>query len=140
MLERQVTEHTTAHHETSEAYHQHSQEIQFLQAKVIDLEDRSGRNNTKFRGIPETIKPPDLIHYIQQLFIKLIPQLSQADLAIDHAHRIAKPNYGETCCHVFISSKLKNKSCLQPALVLLCQILTPYYRFTQISKLPLRKN
>lgn len=79
MLERQVTEHTTAHHEASEAYHQHSQEIQFLQAKVTDLEDRSRRNNIKFRGIPETIKPPDLIHYIQQLFLKLIPQLSQAD-------------------------------------------------------------
>lgn len=93
ILERQITEHVSAHHEASEAYHQHSEEIRFLQAKMADLEDRSRRNIIKFRGISETVKPPDLIHHIQQLFLKLIPQLSQADIAIDHAHRIAKPNH-----------------------------------------------
>lgn len=36
-------------------YDHHTEEICFLQAKVVDLEDRSRRNNVKFRGIPETI-------------------------------------------------------------------------------------
>lgn len=56
------------------------------------MEDQSRKNNTKFRGIPGTVKPPYLIPYIQQLVLKLLPQLCQADLIIDHGHQIAKPN------------------------------------------------
>lgn len=52
MLERQITEHASTHHEASEPSYQHSEEICLLQAKVADLEDHSRRNNIKFRGIP----------------------------------------------------------------------------------------
>lgn len=90
MLERQMTEYAFA---PPEAFYHHSEEIRLLQAKVADLENCSRKNNIKFRGIPKTVKPQDLIHYIQQLFFKLNPQLSQADIAIDRAHRIVKPNY-----------------------------------------------
>lgn len=61
--------------------------------KVADLEDHSRRNHINFTGIPENIKPPNLIPYLQQLFLKFLPQLSKADIIIDCAHRIAKPNH-----------------------------------------------
>lgn len=60
---------------------------------MVDLKDRARRNNIEFRGIPESVKHPYLIHYIQSFFLKLLPQLTQADIAIDRAHRIAKPNH-----------------------------------------------
>ena len=50
--------------------------------KVADLEDRSRRNNLKIRGIPEAVKPQDFIPYLQQIFLKLIPDLTPRDLLI----------------------------------------------------------
>lgn len=56
ILERQATDHAAIYYEVTEAYHQHSEEIGFLQAKVADLEDHYRRKNIKFRGIPEIMK------------------------------------------------------------------------------------
>lgn len=92
-LERLISEHFAAYNEIADAHDHQVEEIRFLQAKVADLEDRSRRNNIKFRGIPETVKAQDQIPYIQQLFLKLLPHLHQAGLIIDRAHEIAKPNH-----------------------------------------------
>lgn len=60
-----LADYSDTYHEVTETYHQHFEELSFLYAKVADLEDRSKRNNIKFRGILETVKPPYLIYYIQ---------------------------------------------------------------------------
>lgn len=74
-LGKVVTEHIMVYNEMVNAFDYHTEEMSFLQDKVNDLEDCSRRNNIKFRGIPETVKP-DLISYLQQLFLLLLPQLS----------------------------------------------------------------
>lgn len=58
-LGKVVTEHTSVYNEMADAYDHHTEEIRFLQVKMADLEDRSRRNNIKFRSILETIKPPE---------------------------------------------------------------------------------
>lgn len=81
-----------AHHVLLDAHDHHQDEIQTNVLKLADLEDRSRRNNIKFRGIPESVSFNELKKYLQQLFATLLPNLSPHDLLIDRAHRIAKPN------------------------------------------------
>lgn len=38
-----------------------------IKDKLIDIEDRSHRNNLKFRGIPESVTPTEITPYLQQL-------------------------------------------------------------------------
>ncbi|XP_040211689.1 uromodulin-like [Rana temporaria] len=66
MLERQITEHASDHHEASKAFYQHSEEIHLLQDKVADLKDRFRGNNIKFRETNETITN-DRSHFLQSL-------------------------------------------------------------------------
>lgn len=92
-LESQMSEVAKAHDELVNAHESQNEMIHKLQLKVADLEDRSRRNNIKLRGIPEIVKPRELVPYIHQLFLKLIPDLSPRDLLMDRAHRIPKPTY-----------------------------------------------
>lgn len=108
-LEKVVTEHTAVYNKMADAYDHHTEEIFFLQAKVADLEDYSRGNNIKFRGIPETVKPPELISYLQQLFLLLLPELSQADITIELPNPIIYLLLShETYWLVFTFFKLKN--------------------------------
>lgn len=75
------------------AHDQHSEDIEWLQSKVADLEDRSQRNNLKNRGTPESVSLLQLPHYLRDLFKAVIPQLSSEDLTIDRIHRIPKPSF-----------------------------------------------
>lgn len=87
-LERLMSEHSTGYNKIADTHDHHAEEFRFLQTTVADLEYQSRRNNIKAYQ-----KPLYLIPYIQQPFLKLLPQLHQADLIIDHAHRIDKPNH-----------------------------------------------
>lgn len=58
-----------------DAYTDQDAEIQSLQAKIADLEDRSRQNKIKFRGIPESVPSADLANFIQCLMNMLIPSL-----------------------------------------------------------------
>lgn len=80
-----------AHDEIVDAHEEQAEQIRKLQLKMADLEDRSRQNNLKIRGVPETVKSTDLIPYLQQLFLKLIPDLTPRDLLMNRAHRISKP-------------------------------------------------
>ena len=68
-------------------------DIDILKAKVAEIEDRSRRNNLKVRGIPESIKQPELRGYMAQLLTSLLPDLSELDFTIDRIHRLPKPAY-----------------------------------------------
>lgn len=78
----------SAHNVLVDSYQDRDADIQWLKNKVTDLEDRSRRNNLKFRGIPETITPPELPQYLLQL---LKTMENARDLVIDRTHCIAKP-------------------------------------------------
>lgn len=90
-LENQITEVVKVHDEMVDVHEEHAEQISKLQLKVADLEDHSRRNNLKIRGVPKAVKPNDLIPYLQQLFLKTIPNLTPKDLLMDRAHRIPKP-------------------------------------------------
>lgn len=82
-FERQMEEVTHAYNKLIDSHSGHAEEIQYLKAKVANLKNRSRRSNIKFRGIPETVKNSDLVPFIQQLFLKMIPSLSPFDLLIN---------------------------------------------------------
>ncbi|CAH2219485.1 Hypothetical predicted protein [Pelobates cultripes] len=61
--------------------------------KVADLEDRSRRNNLRFRGIPESVQNTDLNKYLTDLFQELTPSTHPDLLVIDRAHCLPRPNH-----------------------------------------------
>ncbi|CAH2313178.1 Hypothetical predicted protein [Pelobates cultripes] len=62
-----------------------------LMEKLADLEDRSRRNNIRVRGVPETVTQELLSAYLMRLFQAIQPNLEPADLRLDRAHRVPKP-------------------------------------------------
>lgn len=92
-LETKMGELYSAHNDLVDAYTDQENENQRLQTKLTDLEDRSRRNNIKFRGIPESVPPNELTNFIQRLMKALLPSLSDIELCIDRAHRIPKPKF-----------------------------------------------
>lgn len=58
--------------------------------KLADLEDRSGRNNVKIRGLPESVPHDDFFTYVRKLMSTILPKASHMDLTIDRIHRIPK--------------------------------------------------
>lgn len=75
-LETKMAELYSAHNDLDDAYTDQENENQCLQTKLTDLEDRSRRNNIKFRGIPESVPPNELTKFIQRLMKALLPSLS----------------------------------------------------------------
>lgn len=67
-----------------------AEEIQQLKNKIADLEDRSMRNNIKFRG--SLNRSPIVIWYLtfSSSFMKLLPDHNLQDFIIDRLHRIFK--------------------------------------------------
>lgn len=66
-----------------DAYSTKGEDIAWFKAKLVDLEDRSCRNNLKIRGIPKNILSSQLPNYVRDLFLAVVPNLSLADLTID---------------------------------------------------------
>lgn len=62
----------TAHNDMMEVYSSQEQEMIWIKGKIADLKDRSRRNNLKFRGVPESMPPKELMTYIQR--IMTVPQ------------------------------------------------------------------
>ncbi|CAH2283486.1 Hypothetical predicted protein [Pelobates cultripes] len=62
-----------------------------LWQKMADTEDRSRRNNVRFRGIAESILPDKLYSYITTMCTVLAPTVSANAWEIDRVHRLPKP-------------------------------------------------
>ncbi|KAG8579381.1 hypothetical protein GDO81_010854 [Engystomops pustulosus] len=92
-IENKMTEITTAHNDMADVTISMEEQLQSMQAKLADMEDRSRRNNLRFRGVRESVKPDDLTEYLTDYFSLLLPQASQTDLIIDRAHRLPKPKH-----------------------------------------------
>lgn len=65
-------------------------DVDWLKAKVGDLEDRSRRNNLKVNGILESITTSQMQRYVRDACLTAISALSSTDLTIDHIHRVPK--------------------------------------------------
>lgn len=90
-VENKMGDFSEAHNELMDAHMDLANELKALCLKVTDLEDRSHRNNMKFRGISELVKPAELRTFLQQLMTKDMPSFTPADVIIDRAHRLHKP-------------------------------------------------
>lgn len=92
-IEHKMNDFTEAHNDLVDSHVDLEDEIKHLKLKVSDLEDRSRRNNIKFRGIPENIKNSDLKQFLCRMMSDLIPTISPQELVIDRAHRLPKPSH-----------------------------------------------
>lgn len=92
-VENKMCEFTSAHNEMVDSHFELEDEVKHLKTKIADLEDRARRNNVKFRGIPENVKPPELKRFIKDMIKKLLPTIPQQELEIDRAHRLPKPSH-----------------------------------------------
>lgn len=92
-VEKKMKEFTLAHNVLVDAHFDVEDEIKAMRIKMADMEDRARRNNIKFRGIPESIKPAELTAYLQKLMTTALPSLWPADVIIDRVHRLPKPSY-----------------------------------------------
>lgn len=79
-----------AHNQVVDFLQEQDKKLLWIKNKVADLEDRSHRNNIKFRGIPEAIQPQELNAYSMRLMQTIVPNLSETELLLD---RIPKPAF-----------------------------------------------
>lgn len=76
-----------------DSYNNHNTEIHKINTKLADLEDRSRRNNIKFKGFPENVTDSLLNDFLHQFMSELLPEAGNTDLTIDRAHCIPKPPF-----------------------------------------------
>ncbi|KAJ1124298.1 hypothetical protein NDU88_002759 [Pleurodeles waltl] len=64
------------------------QELPYLRSKLIDLEDRSRRDNVRFFGFPETIEGADIHSYLRKTLPKLTGLTFDPPLEFQTVHRL----------------------------------------------------
>lgn len=85
-IEIKMGEFASTFNDMVDAYNDRDDELMSLKMKIAVLEDRSRRNNVKIRGIPESVKPPDLKEYFLNLMKAALPDVPLEDLVIDSIH------------------------------------------------------
>ncbi|KAJ1187109.1 hypothetical protein NDU88_003888 [Pleurodeles waltl] len=83
-LEQRVT--TVETHIAS--YQDRDQELQYLRSKMIDLEDRTRRDNVQFLGFPEIIERADINSFLRETLPKLIGIPFDPPLEFRRAHKL----------------------------------------------------
>lgn len=86
-IETTVDDITQSHNELLEENLAIRAELNQIKILCEDLENRNRRSNIRIRGIPETIKQPDLKAYLRNLFSTLVPDLPPEAWRLDRAHR-----------------------------------------------------
>lgn len=66
-MEFKMGDFAATHNKLAYAHNECEEEMRLLKAKLVDLEERSHRNNIKFRGIVESVPPADLHNYVQNM-------------------------------------------------------------------------
>lgn len=90
-VENKMGDFAVAHNELGDAHNEAEDVLTAIKSKLADVEDRSRRNNVKFRG--STIPPADLHNHIQQLIASLLPELLKWEIIVDRVHRLPKPPF-----------------------------------------------
>lgn len=92
-IENKMGEYATTINDLVDANASKEDDLEMIKVKMVDIEDRSRRNNVKIRGIPESVQQQDLHNYVSQLFNTVMPDMSALDLTVDRIHRLPKPTY-----------------------------------------------
>ncbi|CAH2301459.1 Hypothetical predicted protein, partial [Pelobates cultripes] len=90
-LENKSEELCAAHNEVVDKLKKLSEEKDMLKMKLADLEDRSRRQNVRFRGIPDDVSQDALPAYILSICKSLVPDLPDSAWAYDRMHRLPRP-------------------------------------------------
>lgn len=92
-IESKMADFATSHNLLIDSHTALEEEVQRLSNKVLDLEDRSRRNNIQLRGIPESIASDQLNPFLTDLLALTMPHRSSPELLIDRIHRLPKPRH-----------------------------------------------
>lgn len=92
-IERKMGDFAKSHNHLIDAHSALEEEVLRLSNKVLDLEDRSRRNNIRLRGIPESVLPESLHQFLTDFMALVMPHYSASDLIIDRIHRLPKPRH-----------------------------------------------
>lgn len=92
-IESKMTNFATSHNLLIDSHTALEEEVHRLSNKVLDLEDRSRRNNIRLRGIPESVSPDQLNSFLTDFMALTMPHHSSQDLLIDRIHRLPKPRH-----------------------------------------------
>ncbi|XP_056425431.1 uncharacterized protein LOC130367075 [Hyla sarda] len=90
-LEDKMEKFTEAHNALVDIQNDTTDDMHALQLKISDLEDRSRRNNIRFRGISEEVSNSELREFLMDYFSILTPSVDARDMIIDRVHRLPKP-------------------------------------------------
>ncbi len=63
-------------------------QLERLTEKMMDIEDRSRRNNVRLVGLPEGVEGSDVAGFLRVNLSKWIPSLKGRNIEIDRAHRV----------------------------------------------------
>ncbi len=63
-------------------------QMERLTEKMMDIEDRSRRNNVRLVGLPEGVEGSDVAGFLRVNLSKWIPSLKGHNIEIDRAHRV----------------------------------------------------
>lgn len=92
-IESKMADFATSHNLLIDSHTALEEEVHRLSNKVLDLEDRSRRNNIRLRGIPESVTPDQLNQFLTDFMAVAMPNRSSQELLIDRIHRLPKPKH-----------------------------------------------
>lgn len=92
-MEHKMANFATAHNELVDAHNEKEDELELLNRKMPDLEDRSRINNVQLRRVAESVPPADLRQFVKQLITTLLPDTPPREVTVDWAHRLPKPQH-----------------------------------------------
>lgn len=66
----------------------HGRRLDTVEQQLVELQDRSRRNNLRLLGLPEGAEKDDMVGYLKKSLPRWLPALLDRDLEIERAHRI----------------------------------------------------
>lgn len=66
----------------------HAQRLDTIEQQLVDLQDRSRRNNLRLLGLPEGMEKDDAVGFIKRFLPIWLPTLVDREFEIERAHRI----------------------------------------------------
>ncbi|CAH2324965.1 Hypothetical predicted protein [Pelobates cultripes] len=90
-VEQHCAELSTAQGDLSQQLKALQYQMEHMEARVADQEDRARRNNLRLRGVPETVLTDELQIYVQGLLLAYAPDIPTDMLLVDRVHRVTKP-------------------------------------------------
>lgn len=92
-IEDKMGEFAVAHNELVDAHNDMEGDTQAMKEKIVDLEDRSQRNNIKLRRVEESMTPAELRHNVQNFIAAIFLDTPEREVIVDRAHRLPKPKF-----------------------------------------------